>query len=132
MTEREEAVIPIKTIIRVLRVILLGAWLGLCIWSLLDLYFDPYAFQIGELRVAFWIKMYILTWPIVVLLSFCAYLVYIVESQFGLSVLTIAPEFSTLLYWIVLVVLGYVQWFIILPFFFRCSRSLIGRLTKPR
>ncbi len=99
-----------------LRLSFLVVWLGLCIWALLAFYTDGHAFQHGERTLLFALQMYALTFPIgmstYIILYFITELFQITDYIFYLPV---NPQYSSLVGWILFVILGYLQWFYILP-----------------
>ncbi len=103
---------------------LLFVWLLICGWVLLSFLFHPKAWEDSEVTVLFHLRMLIITFPIGYV--FYVLLTAIHVSDFGF----ISQQIWLVIFWLTFSLLGYVQWFIIVPSVYRKLKKKLQSRSK--
>ncbi len=91
------------------RAFFLLLWLFVCGCILLFYLFDPGAWEDSEIVVLFHLRMVIATFPLgYIFYSFLTFIDFSYFCYFG-------QKLCLVIFWLVFSVLGYVQWFVIVP-----------------
>ena len=96
---------------------MLFVWLLICGGVLLSLLFHPKAWEDPEVTVLFHLQMLIITFPIGYVFYVLLTAIQVSDSGF------INQQIWLMIFWLSFSLLGYVQWFIIIPGLYRKLRK---------
>lgn len=99
------------------KVILIFVWVLICAGVLFSFLSHPKAWEDSEITVLFHLRMLIITFPI-------GYIFYVLLTAIQVSdFVFFSQQILLALFWVTFSLLGYVQWFIIIPSVYRWLRQ---------
>ena len=92
-------------------------WVVLCVWCFIDFISNEMAFNDGELTELFYLRMGILTFPTGYL---TVIIIYLASELFKPFIeLNLNGQIGTSVLFLLMTLVGYLQWFILIPLIFR-------------
>ena len=110
---------------------MLFLWLLLCSYVLIDYFSNHSGVNATEIGVAFHLKMLVLTFPLGYFAGLVADIPFWIFSKVNIELSTASISYGAILFsWLMMVTIGFVQWFVWVPRLYIRARLLLKKVSE--